>query len=268
MKKTAIFVLTLLMMLVIWSCSEHTVQPYIPPFANGRVVGSIHGVIADFCTHALFDSAEVTISWVVNGELKSTVSTRLGYYIITGLNSGKYVITFSGADDYAISRVTVKIPQLDDILDCCPPTDSAYHHSVTQNIDLYQKNAGFKGRIYKRHSDQSTTIAQGVTVVADYTCSMDLFDDYGSYGGWNVYPGKYTTITDSDGYFTFTGLPGTPYVTFYAMPYTHESVQWWYPEFLPVPLAQNEIYTFPLDIILGNYDSRALHCLQQFHQRL
>jgi len=251
MKKTTIFVLTLLMMLVIWSCSEHTVQPYIPAFANGRVVGSIHGVIADFCNHTLFDSGAVTISWVVDGELKSTVNKRLGYFIITGLNSGKYEITFSEAEDYAISRVNVRIPELDNILDCCPPTDSAYHHSVTQNIDLFQKNAGFTGRIYKQHNDLSTTVAQGVTVVADYTYFMyDGYDGDHTSGGWNVYPGKYTTITDADGYFTFSELPGTPWVIFYTMPYTHETVQWG-PEFLEIPLMQNEIYTLPENIILS-----------------
>lgn len=228
-------------MLFIWSCSEHSVQPYQPELANGRIVGSVHGVVTDFCSNAIFDTAEVSITWAVNGELKSTVTNRLGYYIITDLPSGDYVITFSGGSQYAISRVTVTIPELNDILDCCPLTDSSYHHSVTQNVTLYKKNAGLKGKIYKRESDLSITAAQGVTVVADYTMIFSMDEEDSScvpYEGYNVYPGKYTTITDSEGFFTFDSLPGTHSVLVYTMPHVEGSNEWGM-EYTPVPLIQN-----------------------------
>ena len=245
MKTKALFVLVLFSMLLIWSCSEHTVQPYQPPLANGRVVGSIHGVVSDFCSHALFDSAEVIVSWVSNGEVRSTVTNRLGYYIITGLVSGDYVITFSGASEWSISRISVTVPELEDILDCCPPTDSSYHHSVTQNVNLYKKNAGLKGRIYKKESALSTTVAEGVTVVADYTYSFSLFEhdtSFYSYGGYNVYPGKFTTTTNSEGYFFFEDLPGTPTVVLYTMPYTYNTFEWGM-EFNYAYLIQDATYT-------------------------
>lgn len=239
----------LIVSFLIWGCSEHTVQPYQPALANGRVVGSIHGVVTDFCSRALFDSGAVTISWVVNGVLRDTTTNNLGYYSITDLPSGDYVITFSGASHYAISRVSVTIPELEDILDCCPPTNEDYQHSVTQNVSLFRKNAGLQGHVYKRHSDLSITKAQGVTVVADYSFYLDDYD-YDWFEGFNVYPGKYTTITNSDGFFSFDSLPGAWAVSLYTLPYTYGTYEWGM-EFTIAELIQNSVYTvddFVLDI--------------------
>ncbi len=252
--KTKLFVLILgITMLFIWSCSEHSVTPFEQPLSNGRVVGAIHGVVTDFCTNTVFDSGAVKVSWVSNGVLKSTYTDQLGYYIITGLVSGEYVITFSGATDYAISQVTVRIPKLDQILISQPATDTDYHHSVTENIDLYKKNAGVKGKVYRRYNENLVTVASNVTVVVDYKASSVLMgdmDDYHYSFDSNVYPSKYTTTTDEFGFFEFEELPGAPMAIIYTLVYHDGTYEWFWEEgFDVVYLLQNSTYTYS-DIFL------------------
>lgn len=238
-------------MLFLWSCSEHSVTPFEQPLSNGRIVGSIHGVVTDFCTNTVFDSGAVKVTWVSNGVLNSTFTDDLGYYIITGLVSGEYVITFSGADDYAISQVTVVIPDLWDVLIHQPATDRDYHHSVTQNIDLFQKNAGVKGKVYRRYNENLVTEASNVTVVIDFKGTSFMTLGYGYDYFSYLYPSKYTVTTDEDGFFEFENLPGAPMAFIYTLDYSDGTNEWFWEEgYGYVYLLQNGTYTYN-DIFLG-----------------
>ena len=157
---------------------------------------------------------------MVEGEMHTAWSGSLGYYSITGLPSGEFELTFWGADDYAVSRMTVVIPGMDEIVNDAPATDEDYHYSVALNVDLYKKDAGISGHVLKTEADLSTTPAAGVTIVADYTFTLaaNMIDRN---DGYNVYPGRYTAVTDNNGFFSFDSLAGTPTVVLYSMPYSH-----------------------------------------------
>ena len=71
MKERTIIFSMVLAILIIVGCTEHTFDSIEPELANGRVVGSIHGIITDYVTNTRFDSAQVMISWVVNGKINS-----------------------------------------------------------------------------------------------------------------------------------------------------------------------------------------------------
>ncbi len=202
--------------LLIIACSEHTVQPPAE-LANGRVTGTVHGLIYDNTTQSLFGSGDVTVTWVVDGATESTVTDSLGYYIITDLPPGDYTIHFIHSSVYAVGQIVVHVPTLEEILYSTgsfgspPPTDKDYDHTISQDITLYKKNAGIQGTVYKKESDQLTSPAAGVTVIADHDT-----DDHDSY---NIHPDSYSTVTNSSGFFSFDSLPSTPDVNIVTLPY-------------------------------------------------
>ncbi|MBN2416382.1 carboxypeptidase regulatory-like domain-containing protein [bacterium] len=217
MHRKALTVATASLILLASACSDHIVEPL--ELADGRVVGTVHGILSDYGTHQILDSAAVKITWMQEGIMHTAWSGSLGYYAVTGLGSGQYELTFWGSDDYAVSRMTIVIPKLDEVVNGAPATDEDYAYSVALNVDLYRKDAGISGTVLKTEADLSTTAAAGVTVIADYTFRLaaNMTDRT---GGYNVYPGRYTTVTDNSGFFSFDSLPGTPSVVIYTMPYT------------------------------------------------
>jgi hypothetical protein len=197
----------------LFQCSKHSLEPFEPELANGRVIGSIHGIVTDFSSNARFDVAQIKVTWVIDGKMQSIWTDELGYYIITDLSSGEYDITFSGASNYAISRIHVEIPTLAEIVSCCGPTDKDYPYSVIQDVYLFQKNAIVTGIVYTQQDDQTIELADGVTVVADFHYSDEMN------GYYNITPAQYTTTTNSSGVFSFFNLPCTPTINLRTMPY-------------------------------------------------
>ncbi len=214
MKMSKIITLVGLALLFVVNCSRHT---YEPELANGRVIGSIHGIVTDFATNTRFDINQVKVTWIIDGEMKSTRNDSLGYYIITDLTSGEYDITFSGTNDYAVSKLHVTIPPYEDLVGCCGPTDKDYPYSVIKDIMLYQTNASLVGKIYKKENELNIEPAEGVTVVADFTYDHDYEEFY------NITPGQYTATTNSDGEFSFVELPCTPTVNLRTMPFQDDA---------------------------------------------
>ncbi len=214
MKKLNIIALVGLTLLFVVDCSRHT---YEPELANGRVVGSIHGIVTDFATNTRFDINQVKITWIIDGKMQSTWNDSMGYYIITDLTSGEYDITFSGADDYAVSKLHVIIPPFEDLVGCCGATDKNYSYSVIKDIMLYQMNSSLVGKIYKKESEQNIEPAEGVTVVADFTYGHESEEFY------NITPAQYTAVTNSDGEFSLVELPCTPTVGLRTMPYQDDT---------------------------------------------
>jgi len=206
------------------SCSDHSVTPPEPEFANGRVVGTVRGVISDYTTNTPFDSSSVLVTWIDNGKTHSTMCKNSGYYYIDSLSSGTHEITFTGPSTHSVSRITVKVPELNEILDCCPATNKNYHHSVTQNISLYKRSNHVEGRIFYQKSLNNLELAQGVTVVADYRYVMDCPESISE--GYNVIPARYNTTTNSSGFFSFDSLPCTPSVIIKTLPYTNSGVEY------------------------------------------
>jgi len=215
----------LVIALLISGCSDHTVAPPEPELANGRVVGTVSGIISDFTTEVPFDSGSVTITWIDNGVTHSTACKNLGYYLIDSLTSGTHEIYFQGPVSHAQSKITVTIPELNDILDCCPVTNKDYRHNVTENITLYKRSNHIEGIIFYKFNDNTTALAEGVTVVADYRYTFDSYSE--TVGeGYNVIPARYVTTTNSSGFFSFDSLPCTPTVVIQSLPYTKSGIEY------------------------------------------
>ncbi len=161
---------------------------------NGRVVGSIHGVVSDTNTGARLK--DITITYAVKGKIYTTKTNDLGYYAVNSLPSGSYELTFSGNSAYAISRSFIVIPDLEDIGISDIPTNDDFEYSVTQDRGLYTLDATVNGTIMAFVNGQEISDLTGIRVIADY-------------GIYSFAPDIYTTYTDSDGVFAFAGLPST-----------------------------------------------------------
>ncbi|MCK5146421.1 Ig-like domain-containing protein [bacterium] len=251
MRNRIFYVAIIISLLLSLACSEHNVQPFQPGESNGRVTAFIHGQITDYCSQALFASGAVTVTWATQGKTKSIKTDELGYYAITDkLTPGEFTITFSGAAEYAASRVLVTIPTLDSLNLQNIPTSEDYQYEITRNIILFKKNAGLKGRLYKVEDAHNKTPAAGVTVVADYSLFFKSYDQWSkldwSFFDWfdeewyedydvelywlsqfsNIYPGKFTTVSDENGFFTLDTIPGAPYVFIYTLPYMYQNIEY------------------------------------------
>jgi len=199
------FILTILLLV---GCDDSVTNNYPGTDTNGRVIGSIHGVVTDANTNVRLDSVQVTT--VGGAKMLSTITDNLGYYAFTNLSPGNYEISYSGKSDYAIGRVTVTIPTLQQVGIADLPTNEDFHHSEKMDMDLYGLNAGLTGVIWAKQDDENTNLADGVTVIADFT-------------GYDISPDEYYTTTDSVGVFTFNNLPGTHSVNVRTMPYNDGS---------------------------------------------
>lgn len=176
--------------------------------ADGRVIGSVHGVVTDANTNARLEAIEVT--WAVKGSIKSTTTDQLGYYSIAKLPSGNFELSFSGDGAYAVTRVTALIPTLEQIGAVTIPSEDDYHHSETQDVNLYRLNAGLTGTVYAHQDSENIITAAGVTVISD-------FESY------DISPDKYSAVTNTDGVFLIEDLPATPFVSLRTMPYNDGS---------------------------------------------
>jgi len=205
--KSIIIVSFILTILLLVGCGDDkAVTPN--PEVDLRVIGTIHGIVTDFNTNARIGAIQVTT--VDNGKILSDTTDGLGYYSFVDLASGEYEITFYGSGAYAIGKTTVDIPSLQDIIGTPEYPDEDFqkdfHYSVTRDMKLYGLNARLTGLVYSIIDEETTSLASGVTLIAD-------FADY------DISPDEYTVSTNDDGTFSFTGLPSTPPVFLRSMPY-------------------------------------------------
>ncbi|HDQ45985.1 MAG TPA: hypothetical protein ENN17_10900, partial [bacterium] len=208
MKRVSLWGLCFILILAL-ACTENITNYYNNLESNGRVIGYIHGVVTDANTNARIDS--ILVTWIVNGETRTTKTDDLGYYAITKLPPGYYELSFSGDENYAISRTWVTIPDLDDLAVNEIPSDKDFEFSVTADIDLYTLNAGATGRVYAVQHDEQTHPAGGVTVIADFS-EIDIS------------PNRYETTANTAGIFSFNNLPASrSMVYFYTLPYSDTS---------------------------------------------
>lgn len=201
----AVFVGTGLVLttLLFWGCNQNPTDSTLLGETNGRVIGSISGVVANANTNSRLANVEVT--WGAEGVIRSTRTNSLGYYGITGLSPGDYELSFSGAN-FAMRKMTVTIPNLQQIGIVDMPTNDDFYYSATQNALLYDFSSRLTGKVYARQDAQNLILASGVTVVADFST-------------YDISPDEFTAVTDNTGTFTFDSLPATPTVDLRTLPY-------------------------------------------------
>lgn len=201
---TIVSLLFIFAILLVLGCNDEITNNYNN--TDGRVIGSIHGVVTDAYSNARVSGVEVTT--VVNGKMLTTLTDSLGYYSITNLTTGNYEISYSGKSSYATGRATVSIPDLQEIGITEVPTTEDFLFSEKMDIDLYMLSAGVTGKVWTKFDAENTNLASGVVVVADFS-------------NYDISPDKYTTTTNSDGSFTFENLPATGNVNLITMPFNN-----------------------------------------------
>jgi len=203
------FVLMSIFSMIIWiSCDNKEDYFGEDTKTDGRVIGSIHGVVTDESSNTRLDS--VSVYWSGNGKLKSTQTNSVGYYAIAGLSPGNFELTFSKEGKFATGMVTVTIPSLQNIGITDFSTDEDFFYNEIQDIELYGLTADLTGIVYKIEDVENITVANGVSVIAD-------FANYG------ISPDEYSSETDITGTFTFTNLPATSNVSLRTLPFNDGS---------------------------------------------
>ena len=174
-------------------------------YTDGRVIGTIHGVVKAAYTSARLK--DIVVTTTVKGEIHWVFTNDVGHYAITNLSPGDYELTFSGADGYAIMGTNATIPTLQQVGVIDMATSEDFHYAVTQDMLLVSLNAGVTGTVYTKQDDENTTLAgSGVTVIAEYAAIFS--------------PSWYSTVTDSDGVYSFSNLPAAEEVSVKTMPFS------------------------------------------------
>jgi len=203
------FFLMSIFSMIIWiSCDNKKDYLGEDTKTDGRVIGSIHGVVTDKSSNTRLDL--VSVYWSDNGKLKSTQTNSVGYYAIAGLSPGGFELTFSKEGKFATGMATVTIPSLQNIGIADLPTDEDFFYNEIQDMELYGLTADLTGMVYKIEDVENITVATGVSVIAD-------FANYG------ISPNEYSSETDSTGTFTFINLPATSNVSLKTLPFNDGS---------------------------------------------
>ena len=161
-------------------------------YTDGRVIGTIHGVVK--AAHSGARLKDIIVTTVVKGETYWVFTNDVGHYAITNLSPGNYELTFSGSDGYAIMSTEENIPTLQEVGVTNMATSEDFHYTTTQDMSLYSLSAGLTGTVYTKQDDENTTLAgAGVTVIANYEEAFS--------------PSWYSAVTDSNGVYNFSNLP-------------------------------------------------------------
>lgn len=175
---------------------------------RGRVVGSVHGVVTDANTNSRLEG--ITVTTIVDGEILTATTDSLGYYVLNNLSSGEFELTFSGESTYAVGRIIVNIPLIQQIAGSLewPDEDFQENFFYSKNADthLYGLSADLTGTIYTVEDSENTTLASGVTLIADFSA-------------YDISPDKYTATSNSQGIFSFVNLPATSSVVLRSLPF-------------------------------------------------
>jgi len=161
-------------------------------YTDGRVIGTIHGVVKDAYTNARLK--DIVVTTTVKGEIHWVFTNDVGHYAITNLSPGEYELTFSGSDGYAIMSTQETIPTLSQIGVTDMATNADFHYTETTNMVLFPLSAGLTGTVYTEQDDENTTLAgAGVTVIANFESALS--------------PSWYSAVTDSNSVYSFSNLP-------------------------------------------------------------
>ena len=207
MRKLVLFA-AILAILGAYGCNEDNV--YNPDVnTDGRVIGTIQGVVTDGADATLL--AGIEVSTTVRGEHVTTVTDATGHYAFTNLDPGAYILTFSevakgAADPHTTMYGHAQIPTLEDlsgIMDV--PTDADFPYEVEANMEMFPLIGTAEGYVYVQSDAQTKVPAAGCTVVADF---LDPgFNTSHTWGTVQIADNEWTTTTDETGHYSFTGLP-------------------------------------------------------------
>jgi hypothetical protein len=172
---------------------------------NGRVVGTVHGVVTTHDTNSPLEN--VRVAYVTEGSTHEVRTDANGIYRLDGLREGTYRISFLSPDtSYADWSVAVDV-----YYDSANahPSDVDYHVVLERMVTLYRRSAGINGYVFAQLDNETTYPAAGATVRAMYSNGVLNAD--------------YTTTTDENGAYTFHGLPACP-MTVVVLPWMNNGI--------------------------------------------
>jgi len=205
-------VIIILSFIFIAGCRDKGTEYIIPP-ADGRVAGSVHGIVTD--NYSQERIAGATIQYLVGGQIKTVTTDSLGYYFINGLGTGEYEITVYTGGNYSKTKAIASIPSIEEVAGP-NPSSKDYSVSLVRDIYLYKLNAGAKGKLYAKDGSGNMKPVPGATIIFHFSES-------------GIEPSVYTTQTDGQGNYIFDQcLPAynSYYTTLYSLPFNMEGIDY------------------------------------------
>ncbi len=226
MRKLVLFA-ALLAILGAYGCNEDNV--YNPDInTDGRVIGTIQGVVTDGADATLL--AGIEVSTTVRGEHVTTVTDATGHYAFTNLDPGAYLLTFQevakgAGDPHTTMYGHAQIPTLEDlsgIMDV--PTDADFPYEIEANMEMFPLVGTAQGYVYVQTDDQTMVPAAGCTVVADF---LDpTVNTSHTWGTVQIADNEWTATTDEMGHYSFTGLPAGTYGEARTMSFSYDGMNY------------------------------------------
>lgn len=183
--------MVVLALLAIAGCTKENDLGIPPVNTDGRVIGTVNGVVTDAATNAVLSDVEVSL---VRGESHVIQTTdETGLYSFKDLDSGTYSLTFTNYNDgavYGAGITHVTIPTLEEVGIIEEPTTRNFAFEVRRDMDLFPLNGGATGHVF----DVQMIPQAGVTVVADFNCDRLVGQEF-------------TAVTNAEGSYTLSGLP-------------------------------------------------------------
>jgi len=184
--------MVVLALLAIAGCTKENDLGIPPDTTDGRVIGTVNGVVTDAATNAVLADVEVSL---VRGESHVIQTTdETGLYSFKDLDSGTYSLTFTNYNDsedyeFGIGITHVTIPTLEEVGIIEEPTTRNFAFEVRRDMDLFPLNGGATGYVF----DVQMTPQAGVTVVADFECDRLALNEF-------------TAVTNAEGKYTFASV--------------------------------------------------------------
>ncbi len=207
-----VHIIIILSFIFIAGCRDKGTEYIIPP-ADGRVIGSIHGIVTD--SYSQERVAGASVQYLVAGQIKTVTTDSLGYYFINGLGTGEYELTIFSGSNYSKSKAIASIPSIEEVAGP-NPSSKDYSVSLVRDIYLYKLNAGAKGRLYAKDGNGNMKPVPGATIIFHFSES-------------GIEPSVYTTQTDEQGNFLFDQcLPAynSYYTSLYSLPFNMDGTDY------------------------------------------
>ena len=190
--KSFLIVMVVLAAIVTASCEQRILESNQHEF-NGRVVGFVNGVIRDANTGELMPNVEV--SWNAGGRSGTTRTDQNGFYAISNLFQGRYVLTIRPANSHASVVREFTVPDLRALGVDELHTSEDFRVSLVENFELVQKQSTVKGFVYARTATNTRVRVPNAKIVATLPAQY--------------YPRYIYATTDAEGMYIFENIPST-----------------------------------------------------------
>jgi hypothetical protein len=183
MNKISLLASALLASLSFMACSDDVVMS---AYEESKTTASADFTVTDVDGEAL-DS--VTVEWVYNGKLKTSMTDSAGRLVLRDLRAASYRFRFLKDEFAAIDLNVNMLPQGTSDMPIIPDVDAT--------IRMHALGVSLAGEVKLTDSDGNRSLQEGVT--------LDLEMDPPTTGTWVKQ--TYTTTTDENGAFVFEDLP-------------------------------------------------------------